>query len=94
MKCPTCQGLTLVRPITGHESPFDKATGVTTRTRVCKDKACSTVFKTFERLDIDDANLRRQAFVADARERECRRLQAEIRDLKTFLDAWQSRVAA
>lgn len=74
MKCPKCQGLTLVRPITGHESPFDQVTGVTTRTRVCKSAACATVFKTYERIDTDDAVLRRKAFVHDLNEARYRQL--------------------
>ena len=86
MKCPKCTGLTKVRPITGHESPFDQMTGVTTRTRDCKDPKCAATFKTYERIDADDAELRRRAFRADMAEAEVRRWKAKFDDLTKFIE--------
>ncbi len=86
MKCPKCQGLTLVRPITGHKSPFDEATGVTTRTRVCKSTTCNTVFKTYERIDVDDAELRRQAFLYGIYVMRLQRARASVEKLKAAIE--------
>ncbi len=78
MKCPKCHGLTLVRNNTGHESQFDAATGVTTRVRVCKSEKCGHVFKTHERLDVDDGELRRRAFLYDMSEARLKKAREDV----------------
>lgn len=94
MKCPTCGGLTLTRPITGHVSKFDQATGVTTRTRVCKDTACGAVFKTFERIDTDDGELRRRAFLYDLGQAREAALRSAIENLREALGALREHARA
>ncbi len=81
MKCPKCKGLTILRANTGHESVLDQAAGTVTRVRICKDAACAKQFKTHERLDTEDAELRRKAFLFDMHEAKTRRAQEQVREL-------------
>jgi transcriptional regulator NrdR family protein len=87
MKCPKCKGPSQARPITGHESQFDQVTGVTTRTRACKSSTCATVFKTFERLDVDDGELRRRAFLHDLAEARLKQARAVVGQLQAAMNA-------